>query len=109
MVGRRMGRVVSNGRTEDGDGEGNGHGLIEELFQHLPRRSLENKKKLWSYLLITLSKFEPTVCYVTLYNITGVTTDRVLRNSVQHYWCNNPSSRPVHSPVFRCRSPTVPL
>jgi hypothetical protein len=36
--------VASNGKTEDGDEDGKGHGLIEELFQHLPRRSLENNK-----------------------------------------------------------------
>ena len=43
---RGWGWVVSDGRTEDGNGdeEGNGHGLIEELFQHSPRRSWENNK-----------------------------------------------------------------
>ena len=44
IVGGRMGLGSSDGRTEDGDGEGNDHGLIEEIFQHLPRRSLENNK-----------------------------------------------------------------
>jgi len=57
--------VASYGKTEDGDGEVNGHGLIEELFQHLPRRSLEDKETSVissHYLVVTLTGRHPSNC-----------------------------------------------